>query len=303
MMRRESVGLMVFVLAFIVATGGVLGGVGRAAAQDATPAAMTTIAITVTATEFAFEAPSEVAAGLVTVTLANEGEFRHHVQLFKVNEGTTSDEFIAGLETGAAFGLGVASGGPSTVPGGGTSSAILRLGAGDYVALCFVTGRDGVPHFAKGMTAVFTVAGEDAGEPDPTADAEVTLADYEIGLGGDSFTAGQHIWKVTNNGEDNHELAILKLPDGMTADDYTAGIMAAANATPTAAPAATPGATPLAGPPQPTAVGGMKALGTDLTGWAVLDLEPGEYVAVCFIPEEDGTSHAVLGMIAGFTVT
>ena len=39
------------------------------------------------------------------------------------------------------------------------------------------------------------------------------------------------------------------------------------------------------------------------TVWAVLDLEPGDYIAICFVPDaESGAPHAMLGMIAPFTV-
>ena len=287
----------VAVLAMVLAAGSGLGlGVVRAAAQDATPAAMTEIAITITATEFEFDGPSEVEAGLVSVTMDNAGEFRHHAQLFKIDDGTSVDDFVAGLETGKAFGLGTAHGGPATVGGGVQTTTIQRLDAGQYVVLCFVTGRDGVPHYMKGMAFPFTVAGEDAGAPDPESDLDVSMVDYQFELAEDSFEAGQHVWKVTNEGDENHELAILKLPEGMTADAYRAMMMAPADATPDAA------ATPDPDAPQPTAVGGIKALGPGLSGWVVADLEPGEYVAVCFIPDENGTSHAMLGMISGFTV-
>jgi hypothetical protein len=56
-----------------------------------------------------------------------------------------------------------------------------------------------------------------------------------------------------------------------------------------------------AGPPF-TEIGGMQALASGLAGWLVLDLEPGEYVAVCFVPTAEGVPHLMLGMIQGFTV-
>jgi len=298
-MRQGAAVLM----ALVMAAGSVFGlAIGRAAAQDATPAAMTTLSFTITAHEFTLEGPTEVPAGLVTVTLANEGEFRHHAQLFKLNDGVTTDQFVAGLETGEAFGMGVASGGPSTFGGGGQSRAILRLVAGQYVALCFITGRDGVPHYAKGMVASFTVSGEDAGEPDPTADAEVTLDDFSITLSQDSFGPDQLVWKVTNAGRVSHELAVLKLPDGMTADDYAAMFEALLSGKPAAAPTAvvSPDGTPVPAP-QPTAAGGLRAIASGSTGWTVLDLDAGNYVAVCFVPEGD-IPHAAFGMVTGFTV-
>jgi hypothetical protein len=37
--------------------------------------------------------------------------------------------------------------------------------------------------------------------------------------------------------------------------------------------------------------------------WLALDLQPGTYVALCFIPDEaPGAPHALLGMIQVFTV-
>ena len=41
------------------------------------------------------------------------------------------------------------------------------------------------------------------------------------------------------------------------------------------------------------------------TGWAHLDLTPGDYVAVCFIPSaaHEGKPHFALGMVKGFTVS
>jgi hypothetical protein len=37
--------------------------------------------------------------------------------------------------------------------------------------------------------------------------------------------------------------------------------------------------------------------------WATLHLEPGSYVAVCFVPAADGTPHALKGMVTPFTVS
>jgi hypothetical protein len=39
------------------------------------------------------------------------------------------------------------------------------------------------------------------------------------------------------------------------------------------------------------------------TNWALPDLEPGEYVAICFVPDpESGLPHFALGMLMPFTV-
>lgn len=36
--------------------------------------------------------------------------------------------------------------------------------------------------------------------------------------------------------------------------------------------------------------------------WYELDLEPGTYATVCFIPDPSGTPHVMLGMVEVFTV-
>jgi hypothetical protein len=58
-----------------------------------------------------------------------------------------------------------------------------------------------------------------------------------------------------------------------------------------------------AGPPPFEVVGGMQALATGMRGWAVLDLAPGNYLAICAVPDPaSGQPHLALGMIASFTV-
>jgi len=52
-------------------------------------------------------------------------------------------------------------------------------------------------------------------------------------------------------------------------------------------------------------MGGMNALTKGNTGIAVFDLTPGNYVAICNVPDQskpNGDSHAHLGMIKGFIV-
>jgi hypothetical protein len=287
----------------------VAGGVGRRAAfaqdgtpaMDGTPEAMTALAITITAHEFMFEGPSEIEAGLVTVILDNQGEFRHHAAIFQLNEGVTTEQFVAGLETGEAFGMGTAVGGPGTVRGGNTSQVILRLAAADYVGLCFVTGGDGIPHYAKGMVFPFTVAGEDAGEPDPEAAAEIVLDEYSVQMP-TTFSAGKQVWKVSNVGEELHQVLVQQPPEGSTAADYIAVLTAPPAPTATAGPTPTPPATPPAPAPRPTDLGGIMAMAGGRGGWAVLDLAPGEYVAVCFIRDANGVTHAAMGMVTAFTV-
>src|SRR6185437_15483407 len=63
-------------------------------------AAPTINLITVTASDFHFDAPAETPAGPTTIRLVNNGPSIHHVQLLKLEDGKTPDDFIAALKAG-----------------------------------------------------------------------------------------------------------------------------------------------------------------------------------------------------------
>jgi hypothetical protein len=63
-----------------------------------------------------------------------------------------------------------------------------------------------------------------------------------------------------------------------------------------------PGAPP--GPPPFTSAGGAAAIAPQHTEWVLLSLPPGNYVALCFVPDaKDGMPHFVHGMVHPFTVS
>lgn len=58
-----------------------------------------------------------------------------------------------------------------------------------------------------------------------------------------------------------------------------------------------------AGFPPFEVIGGIQAMDSGKSGYAVLDLKPGTYVVVCFVPDpKTGKSHLELGMSKQFTV-
>lgn len=122
---------------------------------------------------------------------------------------------------------------------------------------------------------------------------EVTAADYEYTGLPDSLATGETAVTLTNEGEEFHEVAILRVNDGVTetTDELLALPMeeSLAKVTVKGITFADPG-------------------GSD-TSFIRFD-EPGSYIAVCFIPEGttpdaegSGPPHFVLGMLAEFTVT
>ena len=67
-----------------------------------------------------------------------------------------------------------------------------------------------------------------------------------------------------------------------------------------------PGATPEPGGLDPTRFGPGPFLtvhSAGVTSWVELDLAPGTYVALCFVPGRDGTIHALKGMVDVLTVS
>jgi hypothetical protein len=59
-----------------------------------------------------------------------------------------------------------------------------------------------------------------------------------------------------------------------------------------------------AGPPPFHFVGGVQGIMPGQRSWVTLDLEPGDYALICFIPSpaNEGRIHAELGMARPFTV-
>lgn len=281
------------------------------AAQEASPAAGAEITITITAMDFSYEIPAEVSAGYVSMTMVNEGMEDHHGQLLRLNDDVTPDDFMAALMEGpeAIFPLVSFFGGVGIIPPGEQGTVIQQLTAGNYMILCFVESPDGVPHVAKGMIQPFTVVEGEAAAEEPAADIEVILVDFAFEGMPAEIPTGQQTWKITNEGPEPHELALIRLAEGMTVD-MIMGMMMAEEASPEAspememAPEATPEEGAMAGPPF-SAAGGIQAMDAGMSGWLLLDLEPGEYAALCFVPSpaNQGTPHAGLGMVQGFTVT
>jgi len=265
-------------------------GGGAALAQQSTPqpamaGGPSYAAITVEAVDFGFELPARIPAGLVTVTMTNEGKESHHAQIARLPDGKTVAELMAVFAKGEegmneALGMLTFSGGPGPVPPGGTSTATVNLTPGQYVLLCFIAGQDGVPHLAKGMVKGFEVV-------DPSAIRNtVTMKDFAFELPATEFTAGPLTFHVVNSGPQPHEMGILKLQAGKTMADLEAFMR-----------------NPQGQPPFQEA-GGLQALNRGMEGWLSFDAQPGDYVAVCFVPDpETGKTHVELGMIAPFKVT
>jgi len=259
-----------------------------AAASDAPAAAVQDLAIT--GTDYAFAAPASIPAGLTKVTLTNSGAEEHQSQVAKLADGKTIEDLTAALATDESAGIAMLelAGGPTGVQPGTARSTTSNLAPGAYVFLCFVPAADGVPHLAKGMIAPLEVT-EPAVEAEvPAGDSAMTLQDFAF-VGLDTLSAGPHTVTVTNAGPQPHEATIVKLADGVAATDLLAMF------TSTEAPPA--------GPPPFTTAGGVAGVAVGSTITMDVDLEPGNYAFLCFVPDPaSGAPHAALGMIGPLTV-
>ncbi len=255
-----------------------------AAAPAAPPPDEDPPVITLTATDFAFEAPERMPAGAVTVKLVNEGESTHHAQLVELRDGKTLDDLMAAAAEGAPPEWAVWVGGPGIAMPGMTSEATVDLRPGTYYWLCFIETDEGVPHLAEGMTHRVEVE-PGPRTPLPAPDNTMMLNDYEFKLG-HPVEAGHSVIRVRNYAAQPHEVVLVKLMPGKTMDDVMAFFEAGGEGDPPGLP-----------------IGGIQALSQGLANNLTVDLEPGDYGLVCFVPDiKDGQPHVAHGMVTQFTV-
>lgn len=258
------------------------------AVPSASAAAVQDLAIT--GTDFAFQAPATIPAGPTKITLTNSGQEEHQAQMAGIAAGKTFQDLTAALQANdeiAALGMLALSGGPTGVLPGESGSTTGNLAPGQYAFLCFVRSPDGVPHFAKGMIAPIEVTEPASTAALPPGDAELTLQDFAF-VGLETLSAGQHTVTVTNDGPQPHEATIVKLADGIAAADLVP--MFTSTEPPT-------------GPPPFTSAGGVAGIGNGMTVAMDVDLEPGNYAFLCFVPDPaSGQPHAALGMVGALTV-
>jgi hypothetical protein len=244
--------------------------------------------VVITAKEYGFDLPESIGGGVVTLKLSNTGQEPHMAMLFRLNDGVTLDQFNAALKEpnpSGVFALGSLAGGVNTTPPGATQATTLDLKTGDYAMLDFGAGEDQVPYVAKGMLKPFKVtAGSSTAEP--ASDVAVTLKEYTFEMPTE-LKAGAHTFKVSNQGTQPHEMILFKLAEGKTLEDLHAFLSNPDSG----------------GPPPGEEAGGALPMAPGMRAWTTVDLKPGNYVAVCFVPDSgDGKSHLEHGMLMPLTV-
>ena len=270
----------------IAALGAVLAACSRGeggAGDSVAPAAVAPAApnvLEISATEFAFEAPDTIPSGATTIRLRSSGQELHHVQLLRLAEGKTYDDLLKESKGGPPrWALPV--GGPNApIPGSAVSETSLMLEPGNYAITCEIPSSDGKPHIMKGMSRALVVTPSTATAAAlPEADFTVTLSDYAFAIP-DSIGAGKHMMRVENAAEQPHEILIVKLNDGASPADLVKWVEK------------------MEGPPPAAPFGGTTAIAKGGVNVVALDLPPGDYGLLCFIPDaNDGKMHVEHGML------
>ncbi len=263
--------------------------------------------ITIGAEDFAFALPDTIVGGLVQFDLVNYGQEDHHAQFLRLNDGVSRAQFdslfavvmeAVPTEGDVAFlrlfEIATVAGGPAVISPGGRTDVAMELAAGEYIILCFIPSPDGVPHLAKGMTRWLTVtAPTDAAPEPPVAAGRVDMVDFAFAEL-PAMDSGRVVLQVTNSGAEPHEMAVLRL-EGAPLEQVLQMF--------TEPPPS--GGAPPPGPPPFRFMGGLQAIMPGQRAWVTLDLPPGDYALICFIPSpaNDGQPHAALGMVRAFTIS
>ena len=169
---------------------------------------------------------------------------------------------------------------------GQQAEATVHLDAGEYVVICGIPDRHGVPHVAIGMLKALRVTPELSKKVlPPQADVTITEADFSFQLS-EPIRAGRRTVGVINKGGQAHEVVVVRLARRATVDafldDFQPGV-------PT--------------PPSGTPVGGMVGLEPGEEGFFTMDFVPGRYGLICFLPDlVRGAPHFTRGMLMDVTV-
>jgi hypothetical protein len=266
------------------------------AAQSTPSASETTLELpelTLTLTDNGFEIDQPLTSGRYQITVTNAGTFTEsHFALGKIPDDVTDTEYEAFLEAqDDTERLGFEDiefvGVPDWPTPGGSVSGMIDLAPGRYLLFDPFAGREPRTLMVEG----------DLGEPrEPTADLTVELREMEIDLPKSALTSEPRRWKIVNMGAMSHEVAVLPVSPGFSAEQFEQVLSVMLSLPEDATP-----------PPdlpefvyQPVSAIGI--LAPQHTSWLDVQLAPGRYLAVCMLPFGTDYPHAVDGMYRIFDI-
>ncbi len=268
----HSLGILVLLLGLIVALGAC-----SVLPDKQTKAKMPEV--TIEFSDAGLAVPEEIPSGVVAVSVKNTSAEPQDLALIRLREGQTLEEFTSAMGEGEEVFLSVAFLGGQGVMPGATQREVFDLQSGTYVV-----GNFG----AEPALLTSFEAGTRSGASAPSAEYQVDLLDYAFAMPAE-IKAGPHLWQIANKGKQVHNIAILKLDEGVTAQDLVE---------------ATSAGEELDGAEWVTMF--WSPVGAGERAWNTLDLAPGTYAVVCFMSDlgsESAKMHLELGMVHTLTVT
>ena len=263
-------------------------GLQACSSDDNKPVSLTVNASEPSADQFKLDLPASMDGGVVKIDFKNTGKQAHELQLIKVKDGTTPEQFTKDVldSEGAPIPDYVldTAGGAGVTPPAGTTTVTQNLDAGTYVYFCALGDGDAV-HYKHGMLGSVQIKG-DKGKGDlPKADASVKAKDYGFDLSG--LKAGANTASFENTGQQLHHALIVPMNPGTTFDQVKAALSAPPDQQ--------------TGPPP---IDFEKATGFEVLApgdklvQQSINLSKGSYVVLCFLTDRaGGPPHFTKGML------
>ena len=191
----------------------------RTALDDAPPSIPD---IEIIGRDYAFAAPSQVAAGPAAFRFTNKGKVIHELQVALLKAGTTAADVMSAVNTRSPFkplietSVGILIALPNHRSSTGLSTELLA--DRDYLVICRMRDSASAPMHARiGMISVIHVSpSRDGATPTGHVDTIVAM-DYAFRVP-PTVAPGRHTLTFVNSGKQQHEVNFALLRPGVTLD-------------------------------------------------------------------------------------
>ena len=167
--------------------------------------------------------------------------------------------------------------------------AVVDLTEGEWIV------SDSDPAVMRAATRLTVTGTPPADPPEPEADIDIAFSEYTFDISGD-LTAGDHLLRLENVGNELHYIEVHRGPDGMTDAHLMLMFEAMTQG------AATPPDIPFDPMTDLHRVFYTGDYSPGMFGWLAVTLEAGTYAGFCWYPTPGGPPHTFLGMHTVFTV-
>ena len=246
--------------------------------------ASTAAHLSLPALEYGYEMPASVPAGLVRVSLLNQGHDVHEGVLVRFSDSSGSAaRYVDSVRADVDFpAFATDFGGPGLTLSGESTAVWLDLTPGHYAVVCWKGN-----HLRLGMAHDLEVtAATGPRAAPPASNAAIQLSDYTLQVD-TTLRTGRQVLHIQNIGTEAHEADIFRLSDSRSVNDYLAWLRSGEIGVPPIVP-----------------VSGIGDLAPGRAIWVEVNLPPGRYFLLCQVPAAvDGRGHYEHGMVREFTVS